>query len=333
MEEKINNQIKYIKSKWFIIIDEEKVRWYLEKVWLHRLKRYFNTVDKYEWTNFQEIINAYIFDKSIRNINLIVLESIEKSFKNIFILKIWKIIDQSIYSDEFVVERIKYLNKKLRKLSNSDDEIKKYLYRNIERNSQSTVEFQFSEITECYNDNIELNSLFIDKLQFWEIIKCYLDLKTEYKLLFTDYYWINLTILDSWLEWLLYLRNVSSHWWNIFNKKMVISVKWREITKQLKISENNLYSSIFVILCVFKEILIPNYKWENKIINKINHYNISLNIIWLSNIKEDIIVNKKRSVFKKLFSSKEILPSEHINIEAWKILVNKVYIKYVKKSN
>jgi abortive infection bacteriophage resistance protein len=310
MEEKINQQIIYIKSKWFIISDLEKTKWYLEKVWINRLKRYFNTVNTYEWTDFQEIINAYIFDKSIRNINLIVLESIEKSFKNIFIIKILNIINEDIYQNVFLKDRIDYLNKKLLKLWYCDDEIKRHIDRKVEQ-----------------------NSLLIDKLNFGEMIKCYLDLKTEYKLLFSKYYWINLNILNSWLDWLLYLRNVSSHWWNVFNKKMVISIKWREISKQLNINENNQYSSIFIVLCVFKKILIPNYQWENKVINKINYYNISLDIIWLSEVKNKIIINKKRSVLKKLFSSKEIFPSEHIDIEAWKILVNTVYTKYVKKSN
>ncbi len=56
MEDKINEQIKYIESKWFVISNLSKVKWYLRNVWYYRLKRYYNSQNDYDWVNYQEII-------------------------------------------------------------------------------------------------------------------------------------------------------------------------------------------------------------------------------------------------------------------------------------
>jgi abortive infection bacteriophage resistance protein len=113
MEEKINNQIEYLKEKGFIISDIEKIKWYLIKVWLHRLRRYFNTVDVYQWTDFQKIINSYIFDKDFRNINLWLLEKIENSFKNQFILNFENYLNPELYKIKYRDSRLAFLYNKI----------------------------------------------------------------------------------------------------------------------------------------------------------------------------------------------------------------------------
>lgn len=37
MKERTAQELEYIKELWFVISDELKIIWYLEKVWLHRL--------------------------------------------------------------------------------------------------------------------------------------------------------------------------------------------------------------------------------------------------------------------------------------------------------
>ncbi len=258
MDEKINNQIKYLKEKGFVISDEEKVKWYLIKVWLHRLRRYFNTVEKYEWTDFQEIINAYIFDKEFRNINLWLLEIIENSFKNQFILNFENYLEPELYDIKFRDWRLAFLYNKVALLKKQDIEIKNNL------NNQWFIPV----------------NLFIDKLQFWEIFKIFQDLKIKNQIKISNYFGIDYKLFRNWLQCINYLRNLCSHWKNIYNRKFTFSIMAKELYKEFWINDNNTYISYFYILSYFKNILNKNFKWEDQIFKSMNKYKILLKDFW-----------------------------------------------------
>ncbi len=289
MEEKINNQIKYLRRKWFIVSDVGKVGWYLEKVWLHRLRRYFNTVDKYEWTDFQEIINSYIFDKEFRNINLWLLEIIENSFKNQFILNFEDYLNPELYNIKYKDSRLSFLYNKISILKRKDSEIKNNLNTDL-----------FIPV-----------DLFVDKLQFWEIFNIYLDLKIEYQIKISNYYGIDYKLFNNWMKCISYLRNLCSHWENIYNKKFTFSIIAKELFLEFNIKENNTYISYFYILSYFKEFINPEYKWEDILFKNMIKYNILLKDFWA----------KKETFHSQLDS------------EAWKVLVKELYEKHLKKPN
>jgi abortive infection bacteriophage resistance protein len=226
----------------------------------------------------------------LRILNLNIIESIEIYIKNIFILKFWNsYLDENIYSDKFKSNRIKFIREKTDDLYKKDLEVKKILEKYKIINSE----------------------VFINKLTFWEIVRFIQDLKEENKLIISEIIWIKLTLLENWLDAIVYLRNISSHWENIFNKEMIKSVKWKDINKLFWIENNNRYISYFAIISIFRESLIPNYKWEEKVFKKMKQYNIKISDFW---------------------QKKETFPNE-LESEAWKVLVNPLYKKYLKKSN
>lgn len=289
MQNILNEHLSYIKEIWFIINDETKVTWYLRWVWYFRLKRYFNTIED-KSVDFQEIINYYLFDKNLRVLNLNIIESIEIFIKNMFILTFWNnYLDENIYRDKFKDKRIKFISEKIQDLSKKDLEVKKILEK------YSILNWE----------------VFINKLTFWEVVRLIQDLKKENKLIISKIIGIKLTLLENRLDCLVYLRNICSHWENIFNKKMLKSVEWKDINKLFWIENNNSYISYFTIISIFRESLIPNYKWEEKVFNKMKQYNIKLSDFW---------------------QKKETFPNE-LESEAWKVLVSPLYKKYVKKSN
>lgn len=287
MEYEINKQLEYIKSKWFIISDEGKVRWYLEKVWLHRLSRYYNIVEEYEWIDFQKIIDAYVFDKSFRHINVSLLESIEKSFKCQIVLNFNTLFDEELYLGEYKDSRLSFLYLKLSILKKKDNEVKK-----VFKNTW----------------NIPIG-LFIDKLQFWEVYKIFLDFKKVNQYKVVDYYGIDYKLFVNWIQCISYLRNLCSHWENIFNRKFTFSIKANELFEEFGIKNNNVYISYLYILTIFNYKLSPTYNWEEKIFNKLKYYNLTLSDFWA----------KKETFHSQLDS------------EAWKVLVDKLYTKYVKR--
>lgn len=286
MEKVLYQQLNHIKSLWFIIHDEQKVIWYLRWVWYFRLKRYFNIFENKN-RDFQDVIHCYLFDKNLRFLNLNIIESIEILIKNLFILNFWENYNNwSIYDDKYVVQRLKFIEEKILELSKKDRQVQKIL-----------------------NDSQKLNGeIFINKLTFWEIIRCIQDLKKEYKLLLSQIIWIKLTLLENWLDCLVYLRNLCSHWENIFNKKMIKSIEWKKIFELFWSENNNRFIAYFTVISIFKASLIPNYNWEEQVFRKMKQYNIKFSDFW---------------------QKKETFPNE-LDSEAWKVLVQPLYEKYIK---
>jgi len=287
MNPKIQKQFEKIKNR-FAIEDEQKVLWYLEKVWYHRLSFYFKNN-----TDFEKIISDYIFDKILRHLVLDMLEIIENTLKCVIVNEIWvlfenkaRYLDRDIYNPDFVDERLQFIYHKMIERKKSDLIVKNFL----EKQSKN----------EELSDNI-----FFDKLTFGELIKVFRDMKTGYKTKVSKYFGISLKIFDNRIFALKYLRNLCSHHENIFNKKMTIHLMWYEITKLCW--NTNSFLSYFAILCVFNKLLIPNYKRKEKVIDKMDKYNISF----------------------ANFTQKENLPSE-LESEAWEVLVNLLYTKYIK---
>lgn len=290
MKQEIKKQLEYIQSLWFVIYDEKKISWYLEQVWLHRLSRYFVNFKNKQEIDFQEVINHYLFDKSLRSLNLSILEVIENCLKTLFILHFWDYYDdKNIYAEQYRESIIWFIKEKTLLFRERDPEIKK-----IQMNQKIPA------------------ALFIDKLTFWEVVKLFRDLEKKNKYFFVDYFWIiDVHLLENWLFCLKYLRNLCSHWENIFNKKMVEKIRWREVSQFFQRESNNTYISYFFILSVFKDILIQNYRWEEKIFSKILQYNIESELFfWV-----------KKEAFHSV-----------LQWEAWKDLVSPLYKKYVKKS-
>ena len=298
MENLLKKHLEYIKKLWFIINDETKVLWYLEWVWYYNLKAYFNIFEDKN-IDFQRVIDYYLFDKNLRFLNLNIIESIEIFIKNLFVLKFWNsYLDKNIYSDRII--KIKGEEKKIQ-----DNRIE---FINIKIDEFSKKDKEVKNILDKYEKlNVEV---FINKITFGEFIRIIQDLNKENKLIISKTIWIKLKLLLNWLDCLVYLRNLCSHWENILNKKMIKSVEWKEINNLLWIENNNSYISYFTIISIFKEILIPNYKWEEKVFRKMEQYNITLEDFW---------------------QKKETFPNE-LESEAWKVLVNTLYKKYVKKA-
>lgn len=299
MQNLLNEQIEYIKNLWFIITDESKILWYLKWVWYFRLKKYFNIFENKN-IDFQKVIDHYLFDKNLRILNLNMIESIEIYIKNVFVLTFWNdYLDKNIYNEKLIIvkweelkiqdNRIIFINQKIEELSKKDLEVKNILDKYSVLNAE----------------------IFINKLTFWELVRFIQDLNKENKIAFSKIIWIKLKLLLNWLDCLVYLRNICSHWENIINKKMLKAVEWYEINKLFWIENNNRYISYFIIISIFRENLIPHFKWEEKVFKKMEQYNINLTDFW---------------------QKKETFPNE-LDSEAWKVLVQPLYKKYIKKSN
>lgn len=291
MNPKIEEQLQLLINEWFIFTDQEKILWYLEKVGYHKLIPYFKNAPG----DIERVIWYYIFDKRLRLLCLDMLEVIENAIKSIIInhlsTDIWdkkRYIKEERYNQEAISIRLEFIENKTIERKNNDPLVKNYFEHNKTKNLPDYI--------------------FFDKLTFWEITRIFKDLKLEYKKTIAEFFWINWFMFEDWIFALKYLRNLCSHYENLFNKKMTISVRSRLI-KEL-IGNQNTFLAYFAILSVFNKLLIPNFDRQNKIIKLMKKFNVS---------REEIGLEKN-------------LPSE-LESEAWEVLLNELYEKHIKKSN
>jgi len=285
----IEEKLDFIKSKWFIINNEEEIKAYLEKICLFKLRKYFRNFKWEENIDFREVINHYLFDQELRSLNLEILEHLENSLKVQMVKVIWEdYLNKEIYNPKYVDNRINFIETKLKYFRQKDTDIKQL------------------------NKNKEVScDIFIDKLTFWELIKIYRDLKVDYKYQINKFYNFRIiNIFESWIFWLRFLRNLSSHWENIFNRSFEYSIKWDKILYLLNLKKNNNYISYLLILWIF----IKMFNLDIKLYSKI------LELKYKYKIKD----KKNNSPYLEHLSKDK---------EAWWVLVNSLYDFYVKKSN
>ena len=291
--QKIEQQLQLLKERWFEITDQEKILWYLEKVGYHRLAPYFRNANG----NIDRVISFYLFDKRLRLLSLDMLEVIENAIKSIIINYIFpdpkennRYINSDIYISETYDERIKFIKYKTAERKVVDPIVKRFFKNNPK---------------EKYLPDY----IFFEKLTFGEIRQIFKDLKIEYKKEISDYFWINGFMFEDWIFALKYFRNLCSHYENIFNKTMTISIRSKIIATELW--TQNTFIAYFALLSVFNKLLIPNFDRQNKVIELMKKFRISTIDIW----------DKQKN-----------LPSE-LESEAWEVLVNSLYEKHIKKSN
>jgi len=167
-----------------------------------------------------------------------------------------------------------------------------------------------SEIKKWIIKQEKINSILIDKLNFWEIYKVFCDLKEEYQYRVIDYYKIDTRLFWNWFLCFVYLRNLCSHWENVFNRKMTFSIKAREILKLFRINTNNYFISYFMLLSLMRMKLISNHQWEEKIFCSFKKYWITI---------YDFGIQKET-------------PHSQLESEAWEVLVRTLYVKLMQNA-
>jgi len=236
----------------------------------------------------------YDFDRQLRLLNIEFLEKLELHFKKSILEFLEKynysIFDDFLYFEKYLESTNTILKEKIKHLKKSDKDVRFYLQKN------NTKEIS--------------NFLFIEKLTFWEIYKIFRNFKIRNKKNISNKYNLNIYVFENWIYASKYIRNICSHYYNLFNIKWIIWIECNKIT--INTWKNNSYLNYFFILSLFEKTILWVNTWQEQIISLINKY-------WISS--EEINLGQKNN-----------LPSE-LETEAWKVLVNQVYSFYKQKSN
>lgn len=295
--DKINKQIQYIESQGFIISDTEKVTWYLKQVGIYRLSRYFSVfkseIANEETIDFQRVIDCYVFDKQLRTHCMSLLEITEVYLKNLLILIIdYNYEDKSFYVSKFSQKRLEFITDKIKEICEKDTNIDKIFQKNWQLSAR----------------------IFFNNISFGEARKIFEDLRLVHKKKIAKEFGIHFSVLENWLEWMVHLRNLCSHTENVFNRTMKHTLVGDFFDESFGIENDNKFISYLIILQVFNKIIIPNYKWEEYVLDLISKYTI----------------DTEKFANIKIASLFELSPIK-IGSSAWEAFVHIIYTEYVKK--
>nr|WP_317357617.1 Abi family protein [uncultured Tyzzerella sp.] len=263
-----DEQIQLLKNHGLIIEDEEKAKNILSNLNYYSFTGYLlqfknKNGDYIENITFDKIYKIYLFDKKFRSILLQELETIEIALKTkLAYVSAHKIgeegyKDKSNFKDkkefDIFIGKFKNLKRKNKHLDYVQHHNENYngnmpIWVAINLFTMGMIYNFYKNIAENTNPNLEIkgnNTQSIKK----QLAKQY---NTSDK------------ILESWIENILYVRNMFAHYMRIYN------VKLQKIPLKCKVNHNNNYivtHRIFDVVHIMKFLVLDIEEWNNTLTN------------------------------------------------------------------
>lgn len=250
----IDEQLQILKDRCLIINDYNKAKDILSATNYYNFTGYLfdfmNSDGQYENTTFEKAYNTYLCDKRLKSIILYSIELIEHNIKSNFAYVIAHNLGPLGYKnpDNFI----------------DDDTLNKtigFFNDNINRNKD--IPFVKHHLN-TYGDfpvwvAFELFTL-------GNLYKLYRNFKKPIKKLLSAKFDTGIVYLESWLNCLVYLRNLCAHSMRLYNLNIPFTPKKSKNDSQYIITHR-----IFDIVYIMKFLVPNNGEWENYIIPSIQH--------------------------------------------------------------
>lgn len=249
-------QIEYISTQYQISIDleVEKVRQYLNNISFCRLKPYLTTL---KGAPFTKIIKHYELDRKLRLIILDAIERIEVSIKAVLINRLCEINDNDPlwYSNNISFQKFEHHDRFYKMI----DELK--IRHKTDR-----------DIKQSINNNVLLPIWnIIEKLSFGDLSKLYSFLHIKDAQVIAQHFNKTPDNFKDQLHCLTYIRNLSPHHMNLFDRVMKFKVRG---TRQIFIPKNKVDTLYGYLILIKHYILtiIPTSTWGDKVIDLLQNY-------------------------------------------------------------
>ena len=211
----LTEQVQRIKENGFIVDNDDELKNILSNVNYYRLRGYwltFETEDVVtEGTNFQEVLDVYIFDMKLRHWLLSVIEPIEVKLRTQFAYVLAHSHGSSALNNADLFTNPHAYSKCMKSLE-----------REVERAKKNKVPFVMHNL-ETYGDlpiwaSVELMS-FGTLSRFYGILQPDLQAKIAHE------FGVNKKYLVSWFHHLSTVRNICAHHGRFYNRVMAIKPK------------------------------------------------------------------------------------------------------------
>lgn len=264
------DQLNQLISRGLIVEDKQKALHYLSHINYYRLSAYIypflkNKSDHIfkDGTQFNTILDIYIFDRELRLLLLNAIERLEISFRTTIIYKLshkynpfW-VQDESIFKNKYSYQN--NYQRLLDEVKRSDEEFIKHFYKKYS-----------NEIPPAWI-SLETVSFGLLSLFFKNLISNR-DQKEVAK-----FYGLNHKVFISWLHSLVYIRNVCAHHSRLWNRELGIQPIIPKNTNNvwLSNSESIRNDRIFFMIAVvvyFLRIINPSSQFVYKLNKLLSNY-------------------------------------------------------------
>ncbi|MCJ7813077.1 Abi family protein [bacterium] len=280
----IDQQIDLLQRRGLIIKDKDFAHHFLQFVSYYRLSQYTYTFElkntdesrthKFKDNiTFQDVVDLYVFDSQLRSHMMNAIERIEIAFRtrlnSIMCMRHgshWY-MNHKLFVDKFnQIEFIEHVNKECghSAIAGSFKEKKRESFIKHYFNK-----YDYPSLPPCWMISEILS---IGRWSF--IFSCIKDRKDQKNI--SGSFNLHYRILDSWIQSIVYLRNLCAHHSRIWNRTFVISP--RIITPMEKYLQNNkTLAAQTTILNYLIKVIIPDAKWTERLITFLkNNQNIKL---------------------------------------------------------
>ncbi len=294
----LDQQIKLLRDRGLFIKDEERAKRYLSNIFYYRLSSYFvpyqSENDQFlEDTEFNDILNTYIFDRELRLIVLDALERIEIAIRS----KICNYVCDETKDPFWIYNADNFIsiNGGFTRITKN---IQNIIFRDVRYNRYS-IKTPIQHYQNIYNQPEKPAVWMIfDSLSFGDLQLIYSSLKNNHlKKKIAYELGINQILLESWLKNFQMVRNICAHHSRLWNRGFGTSpaipksrnIMWIEDG----ISGNKLYLSIVAIQVILYKIS-PKSSWIARLKSLLQKYpNIDIQSMGFTENWEDDIFWKQ----------------------------------------
>ncbi len=214
----VADQISTLKKRGLTIEDEQKAAYYLSNISYYRLSAYSLSFQKFNdpshsfmpWASFDKIIQLYVFDRELRSIILDAVERIEVALRCRIIYEYCHLYGNNWYEDPtlFFKDHNNFLA---------------LIQRELKLSKEIFISHYYEKYTEPKHPPAWMA---IEILSFGQLSKMFSNLKTnDAKKAVALHFGLSNSILESWIEHLVYIRNICAHHNRLWNRTMTIKAK------------------------------------------------------------------------------------------------------------
>lgn len=266
-------QIAKLQQRGMIIDNPTEAAFYLQQISYYRLGAYWlpfeadhkqHTFKK--GTQFQAVVDSYVFDRELRLLLLDAIERIEVSVR-----AHWAYILAHKYGPHGYLKNAhtsdstlhtRHLSK-LRKEIDRSDEVFITHYNKTYRSPALPPIWAISEI------------MSLGMLSRWVTHMLPAD-----RALIAKVYGIDESVLKSFIQHLTYVRNLSAHHSRVWNRRFTITMrlprsKPQGLANQFQANSRYIYNTLVMILH-FMNLIAPHHSWRNRFFMLVKKYNVPL---------------------------------------------------------
>ena len=239
----IQEQIDNLCDLGLSICDVNRATFILSHVSYYRLIKAYgiefkeNDGNYIKGTTFESIVKLYELDAELRHIVLSYIETIEISLRTSLANHIGIKYGPLAYLDRSIIQTTEYY-----------DDIIGNIQEMVERNKKSPIVRNFQ--IRYVDGKLPIYAL-VEVCSFGDLSKFYKVLKSEDKKEIAKIFGVGYTYAESWMETLVFVRNVCAHYGRLYNSK--IKKKPRLYKQYTEVGVTN--DSIFAVLLCVKRLL------------------------------------------------------------------------------